>query len=127
MAHRRQAARPQAGPALSLAPGPADPPGDPTFCTRGDGSCQGTGINHNQRYLCSSLSDGSKTVVVQSSANLTTFELHHNLAISRNDKSLFDRHVAYWNALEARKENLDFDRAVHGSSSRSAPIRARAM
>jgi phosphatidylserine/phosphatidylglycerophosphate/cardiolipin synthase-like enzyme len=85
------------------------------LCTRGDGACQGNHINHNKMFLFSSLSDGSKTVVVQSSANLTTFKLHNNLVISRNDKALYDGYVQVWNALKARKQNLDFYRSVKGA------------
>lgn len=91
------------------------PSGSLIFCTRGDGSCQGNHINHNKMFLFSSLSTGDKTVVVQSSANLTTFKLHNNLVISRNDKALYDGYVQTWNALKARKQNLDFYRSVSGA------------
>lgn len=91
------------------------PSGSLIFCTRGDGSCQGNHINHNKMYLFSSLSTGDKTVVVQSSANLTTFKLHNNLIVSRNDKALYDGYVKTWNALKARKQNLDFYRSISGA------------
>jgi PLD-like domain len=90
------------------------PSGSITYCTRGNGSCQGTGINHNKIYMFSKLSDGSENVVVQSSANLTTHLLHNNLVISRGDKALYDGYVTYYDALEARHENLDYYRHFDG-------------
>ncbi|HEX2686451.1 MAG TPA: phospholipase D-like domain-containing protein [Kofleriaceae bacterium] len=91
------------------------PGGALTFCTRGSGSCQGDHINHNKLYLFSALSDGSRNVVVQSSANLTTFLLHNNLVISRNDKDLYDGYVRYWKALQQHHENLNYYRSVTGA------------
>ncbi|HEY1551072.1 MAG TPA: phospholipase D-like domain-containing protein [Kofleriaceae bacterium] len=90
------------------------PSGSITYCTRDNGSCQGNGINHNKIYMFSKLSDGSEDVVVQSSANLTTFHLHNNLVISRGDKALYDGYVTYFDALEAKKENLDYYRHFDG-------------
>ncbi|HEX4453494.1 MAG TPA: phospholipase D-like domain-containing protein [Kofleriaceae bacterium] len=90
------------------------PSGSITYCSRGHGSCQGTNINHNKIYMFSKLSDGSENVVVQSSANLTTFHLHNNLVISRGDKALYDGYVTYFDALEARHENLDYYRHFDG-------------
>jgi hypothetical protein len=90
------------------------PSGSVTFCTRGNGSCQGTNINHNKIYMFSKLSDGSENVVVQSSANLTTLKLHNNLVVSRNDKALYDGYVTYFAALQAHHKDLDYYRHVDG-------------
>lgn len=84
-----------------------------TFCTRGNGSCQGNGIDHNKIYMFST-TGGSKKVVVQSSANLTTHLLHNNLVISRNDADLYDAYVGYFAKLKAHKENLDYYRSAKG-------------
>lgn len=85
-----------------------------TFCKRGDGSCQGTHIDHNKIYAFSHLSDGSKYVVVQSSANLTTYHLHNALVISRNDKDLYNGYVHYWGDLAKREKHLNYYRSIDG-------------
>jgi HKD family nuclease len=84
-----------------------------TFCTRGDGSCQGTHIDHNKIYMFST-TGGAHKVVVQSSANLTTHLLHNNLVISRNDNELYTAYVHYFEHLQAKKLNLDFYRSEPG-------------
>jgi phosphatidylserine/phosphatidylglycerophosphate/cardiolipin synthase-like enzyme len=79
-----------------------------TFCTRGNGSCQGKGIDHNKFYIFSELTDGSKHVVIQSSANLTADNLQNNMLIDRDDKGLYDGYLGYWKLLEKQVENLDY-------------------
>ncbi len=91
------------------------PAGSITFCTRGSGSCQGDHINHNKIYLFSSLSDGSKDVVIQASANLTGFNLHNNLVISRNDEALYAGYLQTWTALKKHTKNLNYYRSVDGA------------
>jgi HKD family nuclease len=86
-----------------------------TFCTRGSGSCQGNGIDHNKIYMFSKLSDGSTDVVVQASANLSTYHLHNNLVISRGDKKLYDDYITYFDALKRQHENLDYDKDFDGN------------
>lgn len=63
--------------------------------------CHGGRINHNKFFLFSELADGSKDVVVQSSANLTNPQLrnHNNMVIIRNDTALFNAYHIYWNDL----------------------------
>ncbi len=90
------------------------PSGSVTFCTRGDGSCQGTHINHNKIYTFST-TGGAKRVVVQSSANLTTHHLHNALVISRGDEDLYNAYVGYFNDLKKHVEHLDYYRSERGS------------
>ncbi len=90
------------------------PSGSITFCTRGNGSCQGTNIDHNKFYLFSELTDGSKHVVIQSSANLTTDLLHNNMVIDRNDPDLYAGYLDYFHDLQQKQEHLNYYRTSDG-------------
>ena len=81
-------------------------------------ACIGDGINHNKYFLFSELSDGSKNVVVQSSANLTTTQLrkHNNMVVIRDDAALYAAYAAYWDDLHAQKQNLDYYHSVDGDT-----------
>ncbi len=89
------------------------PAGSITFCTRGAGSCQGNHINHSKIFMFST-TGSAKQVVVQSSANLTSFKLHNNLVIVRNDAALYKGYLSYFNSLKARHLNLDYYRSKPG-------------
>lgn len=62
-----------------------------TSCDAPGTACLGTGIMHHKTFLFSALDDGSRSVVVQGSHNLTTAQLrrHNNLVIVRGDSALF--------------------------------------
>ncbi len=108
------------------------PSGHVTVCnaSAGQGACIGsdTGINHNKFFLFSELKDGSKNVVVQSSANLTTTQLHkhNNMVIIRDDKALYDAYLAYWTDLRAQKQDLDYYRSFTGDTGTKAYFYPRA-
>ncbi|MFT3694307.1 MAG: phospholipase D-like domain-containing protein [Kofleriaceae bacterium] len=89
------------------------PSGSITFCTRGNGSCQGKGIDHNKIYMFST-TGGAHKVVVQSTANLTTHKLHNALVIARENPDLYDGYVSYFNDLKKKKLDLNYYRSVHG-------------
>lgn len=74
------------------------------------GGCHGGSINHNKFFLFSKLSDGSKDVVVQSSANLTNLQLrkNNNMVVIRNDAELYNAYHIYWHDLYREMENLDY-------------------
>jgi len=93
------------------------PPGALTFCRSAGGtSCLGTVINHNKFLLVSGLADGTRDVVVQSSANLTTSQTrqHNNAVVMRGDAAMFAAYLDYWNALQTDRENLDYYRTAEG-------------
>ncbi|MCA9627954.1 MAG: hypothetical protein KC766_09820 [Myxococcales bacterium] len=108
------------------------PSGHVTVCNEsaGQGACIGsdTGINHNKFFLFSELADGSKNVVAQSSANLTTTQLHkhNNLVVIRNDKALYDAYLAYWTDLQAQQRDLDYYRSYSGDTGTKAYFYPRA-
>ena len=92
-----------------------------TLCSRGDGACIGNGINHNKFLLFSSLDDGSKSVVVQSSSNFTGGMLgeHNNAVIVKNDPALFQGYVSYFGDLRHQQENLSYYRTIQGARART--------
>ncbi|MCB9584530.1 MAG: hypothetical protein H6718_03995 [Polyangiaceae bacterium] len=108
------------------------PSGHVTVCndSAGQGACIGsnTGINHNKFFLFSELKDGSKNVVVQSSANLTTTQLHkhNNMVIIRDDKALYDAYLSYWTDMQAQQQNLDYYRSFDGDTGTKAYFYPRA-
>ncbi|MGE3668387.1 MAG: phosphatidylserine/phosphatidylglycerophosphate/cardiolipin synthase family protein [Polyangiaceae bacterium] len=108
------------------------PSGHVTVCNEsaGQGACIGsdTGINHNKFFLFSELNDGSKHVVVQSSANLTTTQLHkhNNLVIIRDDKALYDAYLSYWTDLQAQQQDLNYYRSFDGDTGTKAYFYPRA-
>ena len=79
-------------------------------------ACIGTGIQHNKLLLFSELCDGSRDVVVQSSANFTNPQLraHNNSVIIRDDAALFAAYEAYWDDLAAQQTDLDYYRSARG-------------
>lgn len=72
--------------------------------------CHGGRINHNKFFLFSELSDGSRDVVVQSSANFTNPQIrnNNNIVVSRNDASLYNAYHIYWNDLFRQVEDLSY-------------------
>lgn len=108
------------------------PSGHVTVCNEfaGKGACIGSdsGINHNKFFLFSELSDGSKNVVVQSSANLTATQLHkhNNLVIIRDDKALYDAYAGYWTDLQAQQQDLNYYRSFTGDTGTKAYFYPRA-
>jgi phosphatidylserine/phosphatidylglycerophosphate/cardiolipin synthase-like enzyme len=90
--------------------------------------CIGTGINHNKLLLFSELCDGSKDVVVQSSANFTNPQLraHNNSIILRDDPKLFATYESYWNDLRAQQTNLAYYRSADGDTGTKAYFYPRA-
>ena len=75
-------------------------------------ACIGSNINHNKYALFSSLSDGSRNVVWQASANLTGGSMHQNGVIFRQNKKLYDTYVSYHGDLlkNPTKANLNYNR-----------------
>jgi PLD-like domain len=75
-------------------------------------------INHNKFFLFSALNDGSRNVVVQSSANLTNPMLnnHNNLVIVRNDEALYEGYLAYWNDMKSQQRVADYGKRWSGES-----------
>lgn len=65
-------------------------------------SCRGLVINHNKLFLFSELSDGSKNVVAQTSANMAQhqLEMYNDLLIIKNDAIFFDHFMTYWGKLK---------------------------
>lgn len=84
-----------------------------TIC---DDACIGTNINHNKFFLFSELADGSRHVVVQSSANLTSTQRrkHNNTVIIRNDEALYAAYLAYWNDQRAQQKDADYYYVANG-------------
>jgi hypothetical protein len=97
------------------------PQGAVTLCTRGEGACIGDRINHNKFLLFSALDDGSKTVVVQSSANFTKAMLreHNNAVIVRDDAKLYAGYVSYFGDLRGQQRNPSYYRTLSGSRART--------
>lgn len=92
-------------------------PGGLTFCGGGEGTaCIGSVINHNKFLLVSGLEDGTRDVVVQSSANLTTSQTrqHNNALVVRGDAALFAAYLAYWDDLQTDDQDLDYYRSAEG-------------
>jgi phosphatidylserine/phosphatidylglycerophosphate/cardiolipin synthase-like enzyme len=96
------------------------PAGSLTICRDGQatGACIGTNINHNKFFLFSELADGSKNVVVQSSANFTKTqtELWNNLVIVRDDAALHAGYLQYWSDLKAQKLNPNYYTVIDGTT-----------
>ncbi len=97
------------------------PKGAVTLCARGKGSCIGDHINHNKFLLFSELTDGSKNVVVQSSANFTKAQLgqHNNAVIIRNDAKLYAGYLSYFQDLRAQRLDLSYNRELEGKRVRT--------
>lgn len=99
-------------------------PGRVLVCRNEDGipgGCHGGRINHNKFFLFSKLSDGSCNVVVQSSANFTLLQtqMHNNLLVVRDDRSLYDTYHIYWHDLYREVEDLDYYRGETEGSTAS--------
>ena len=93
------------------------PAGAVTFCSSAGGTaCIGSVINHNKFLLVSGLDDGTRDVVVQSSANLTTSQTrqHNNAVVIRADATLFATYLQYWNDLATDDQDLDYYRSAEG-------------
>lgn len=84
------------------------------------GGCIGTGISHNKFAVFSALADGSRDVVVQSSANLTNPQLHehNNLVVMRNDAALFAAYRRYWDDLAGQALDPDYYHVEDGEQTR---------
>lgn len=89
-----------------------------TICQEGEdvGGCMGDNIQHNKFIALSKLDDGSRDVVLQTSANLTEFQLEqfNNLVIIRDDRSLYEAVVTYWQDLQRDERDLAYDRDEMG-------------
>ncbi len=72
-------------------------------------ACHGSRINHNKFFLFSALTDGSRDVVVQSSANLNAGQLrkHNNAVVIRGDAALYAAYRQYW--LDLRRDRFDLN------------------
>lgn len=96
------------------------PAGSLTICRDGQaaGACIGTNINHNKFFLFSELADGSKNVVVQSSANFTKTqtELWNNLVVIRDDAALHAGYLQYWTDLQSQKQNPNYYTVIDGTT-----------
>jgi len=88
-----------------------------TLCKSG---CISTGINHNKTFLFSKLCDGSKNVVVQSSANLKQVPKHNDLVVVRDDAKLYAAYLKYWKDQRAQKKNLNYGAGPNGVASGSS-------
>lgn len=82
------------------------------------GACIGGKINHNKFFLFSELADGSRHVVVQSSANLTKAQLRawNNMVVIRDDAKLYDAYLKYWDDLRAQKLNPNYYWSAKGDT-----------
>ncbi|HUS67932.1 MAG TPA: phospholipase D-like domain-containing protein [Kofleriaceae bacterium] len=82
------------------------------------GACMGTTINHNKLILASALCDGSRDVVVQSSANFGDSQLilHNNMVVLRDDEALFAAYETYWNDLATDRQDLGYYREADGDA-----------
>ena len=87
-----------------------------SFC---ETACIGDNINHNKMFLFSELSDGSRDVVVQSSANLTNSQmrLHNNTVVVRDDAALYGGYLEYWTDQQAERADPDYYRKADGDLS----------
>ena len=67
--------------------------------------CRGLVNNHNKLFLFSELSDGTKNVVAQTSANMALhqLEMYNDLIIVKNDAIFFDHFATYWGKLKEDK------------------------
>ncbi len=92
------------------------------------GGCLGTGINHNKFIVFSALDDGSRNVVLQSSANATNPQLrqYNNTVIIRNDAALHTAYRTYWDDLSADRRNLDYYWSAVGDTGTKAYFFPRA-
>ncbi len=92
------------------------------------GGCHGTGINHNKFFLFSELCDGSRNVVVQSSANLTNPQItqYNNAVVIRNDAALHAAYLGYWRDLDAERRDLSYYHSENGDTGTKAYFFPRA-
>ncbi|MCB9568827.1 MAG: hypothetical protein H6710_16695 [Myxococcales bacterium] len=92
--------------------------GNVVLCGGEGGGCIGDGINHNKLFLFSALADGSKDVVVQSSANLVLSQTrkHNNMVVIRDDAALYAAYAEYWDDLHAQKTDLNYYTSANGDT-----------
>lgn len=101
------------------------PDGRVLVCRR-DGEpsgCHGGPINHNKFFLFSELSDGSRNVVVQSSANLTNPQVNtsnNTLVVIREDRALYEAYRHYWHDLSRDIDDLHYGWSAEGSTGTKA-------
>jgi len=88
------------------------------------GSCRGLVINHNKLFLFSELSDGSKNIIAQSSANMMEhqLEMYNDLLIIKNDPKLFAGFMNYWNKLKS--DNTVLKKAFPTLTSTDSKVKA---
>lgn len=95
-----------------------------TICEDGqsEGGCMGENIQHNKFVTFSEIADGSRDVVLQTSANLTEFQLSqfNNLVLLHDDAALYEVFVSYWQDLQRDELNLTYDRHERGDSGTKA-------
>jgi hypothetical protein len=101
-----------------------------TICREGQesGGCIGDRIQHNKFILFSELEDGSRDVVLQSSANFTNPQTNqfNNLVVIRDDTALYEAYSNYWTDLLAQVTNLDYYHSVVGDLQTKAYFYPRA-
>lgn len=85
-------------------------------CSRGEGSCIGSKLNHDKFILFSALDNGATNVVAQASQNFTNPQrkLHNNMVVAQ-DASLFAGYSKYFDDLEASQLNLAYDKVAEGT------------
>ncbi len=91
-----------------------------TICEDGasEGGCMGENIHHNKFITVSELGDGSEHVILQTSANLTDFQLSqfNNLVQVYDDPALYDAFLSYWDDLSRDETDPAYDRKEQGDS-----------
>ena len=106
------------------------PDGHVYVCRRGGdpSGCHGGNINHNKFFLFSRLTDGSRDVVVQSSANLTNPQLgqNNNFVVIRDDLRLYHAFRQYWHDLSRDVDDLDYYVTAEGDEGTKAYFLPRA-
>ena len=94
-----------------------------TLCKSG---CVSKGINHNKFFLFSHLCDGSKNVVLQSSANLKTVARHNDMVVVRGDTKLYGAYLKYWKDERDQKKDPNYGAGPNGvTSGSSTPTQVR--
>lgn len=92
------------------------------------GGCMGKRSQHNSFALFAELCDGSKHVVAQASGGFSKQQLrrHTDIAIIRDDLSLYEAMDDYWRDLRSDVRDDDYHRLVDGDSSTRALLFPRA-
>ena len=96
------------------------PDGHVIVCRKGGepAACHGDATQGNKMFLFSELDDGSRDVVVQSSANLTRSQTvsNNSLVVVRDDEALYAAFRSYWDDLARNEYEPDYYRVAEGDS-----------